>query len=1381
MSQRKVERMKKDQRGFTIVELLIAVAILAIVVASVCGFILVGSRSYASANSDISVQQEAQLALNQMSDVLIDTTRSVNYAGYKTLNPGEKPVLALKDSEFGFEPVGKSLIMYNGAPTVKNITNPDGTTTTDTTIEPGNGNKHYQFYWDKTDETLYYAELDVEPDDVADPDDVANPMHNIRFPDFGDPGWVVLAEHVTRFEVDLTQVEEKRVVQLHLTFVNGKREYTTSNNVTIRNKVAVNDAEIGPLNRSKTISIVPKELSVILEPGETYHFSTPKVTGQNVTDKSVTWSIAPGYSGSSSFTDSANGIIQIAADEPAGSFIVIVKTNARNDKNEQAEAPVTVQIKRVTNVSLGIAGNSDNIVEAGSEFTVQANVGGNCLGVVCDGCGEPVDKDFDVVNTGAVDNWEVVEGAEYVTIEQTREKSADFKLTSAAEDGATIRIRATSYLSTRKLYDKVWGELVLHVKGGENAEPISGMLKYGEETLIKEITGKLPTTGHEYVTCVRVVDNNSPETPAKILLYFTIGHGADYRIVPDMFDLDLDGSYTFYMQALDPVSIENHKNNNHHQADSNEDIWKEYLKGISETKPYGYEGDKYEHSKVYYSVLDKPRAIWEYNGVRYKGKDITYDPVNIYTLSQDSNIIGSVEPVEYENIWHTGRTQEKMTYSVYEGEGDRSKWEKNPIYVFNGSTMRYEGSTSVGDGVGQLMIKDTPGRPSNPSSFFVLKQGDKLKVCGNYHIVTGFCYNNTYDNFNTDAYEFIGWQGFSCDGKEQFVLPHNYKYYEFDDSVIHVKVTSEFTMDINDVDIDGNKFEGQALFPLPSQMKGNALFPNMQSTDWMISGGALTVPAMREGNNYTENLRFDYVRYRYVPRQNTYEVEPIQIRKKDNKLVIHSYGTYVCEENGAKWSGPSRGGADEELIFNIKQFEYNGGQYQTYFPLPDELGFPFISGNGKQQTSYEVSLYDNNLDNKVTLSGLTVEAEESGGTWTIRFVKRTRADAGDANNHKILVESYGTYAWREGQIKKEWEKQKGYEKLPDETNLKVNLFELNRDSKSYKLYFPLPSENDFPFKGSTKKIENYKPVAYEMSDTYGEKAYKDTAYTVEYEKTGDTYQIEFVDRTRDDQNDPNNHLIHVKSYGTYTWQESKDKWEQTVGYKEYDETDLKVNLFDLERDGKFYKLYFPSPTENDFPFKDGTKKIEGYKPVAYEMSDTNGKKAYKDTAYTVEYENTGGTYKIEFVDRTPDNQYDPNNHQINVKSYGTYIWQEDTEKWKQEKAGYVDQTTDFKPNLHGLTVDGTNYKMYFPLPGEAGFPFRDGVTSIECTSAHVMYKETDQWAKDATKLEWNYNVKYTLDGNTHKITFFDRHNSSREFGTFKWQEGQPEPKWTKMP
>lgn len=1096
MSRRKGERMKKDQSGFTIVELLIAIAILSIVVAAVCGFILVGSRSYASANSDISVQQEAQLALNQMSDVLIDTTRSVNYAGY---DASGSPTLVLKDSEFGFEPVAKSLIMYNGAPVVTPPATPGGTSTT--TIEPGNGNKHYQFYWSKDEETLYYAELDVDPGDV-DTDNVVK----ARFPAFGDPGWVVLAEHVTKFEVDLTQVEEKRVVQLELTFVNGQREYNTSNNVTIRNKVGVNDAEIGPLDRSKTISVIPKELSVILEPGESYHFSTPKVTGQNVTDKSVTWSMGPGYVGSSSFSDAANGILQVATDEPAGSFAVVVTTNATDKEGNHAQATVTVNVKRVSTVGLSIPGNSTNIVESGSGFTVQAAVGGSSLGVTCDGCGDPTAKDYDVVDQGAVYNWEVVEGAEYVTVEDTGVKSADFKVASGAEDGATIRIRATSYLSTVKAYGAVQGELVLTVEAGENAEPFSGKLEYGDNTMLEEIREGLSKDHPKYVTAVRVVDNSGRE-PDKVLLYFTTGGGANYRVTPDLFDLDLNGSYTFYMQALDPVSKENREKYENHEVgsvieDDAATISEEYFANLDTKKPYGYIGDKYPHNKVYYSALNKPKVTYNYKGISYKGVNITYDPVNIYSVGVGTGIIGEIRPADYESVW--GDKWGSMTQSLYVGEGnDSSQWDK--VYYFDEGTMSYQGSTSLADGAATVSPKGNP--------FLKLdSNNNKLKICGNYHIVPGML----YQNLDPGLYEIIDWRGFDFPN-----LPREERYYEFDDSTIHVRITSEFTMDINN-----DWFKGKAMFPLPSQMVGDALFPNIKSTDWQISGGELKVIAMKDGNSYTEDLWFDYVRYRYIPRNNTYEVEPIQIRKRssDNKLVVHSYDIYVCEENGTKWQFARKGEPDKDMVFNVKQFEYNGGQYQTYFPLPNESGFPFV--NGIEQTTYKVSLYDGNLDNKENISGILVKAKQNGDAWEIQFIKKTKADIWNSNNHKITVDSYGIYTW--SPEAKEWTKLRGPEKLPDETDLVVNLEGLQRDGKTYKLYFPLPTEGSFPFKSSMKEINGYKPVAYEVSDVYGEHANPWTEYIVRYETMGGTHKISFCDQW--------------KTYGTFQWKEGDSVW-----------------------------------------------------------------------------------------------------------------------------------------------------------------------------------------------------------------------------------------------
>ena len=191
--------VRENQKGFTIIEVLIATVILSIVVLTVCAFIMVGSKSYAAGNSDINVQQEAQLALNQMSDVLIDTTRSVNYVGYDSSG---SPVPVLKDAEFTFTPADKSLIMFNGMVEETPSAVPGGASSK--TVDAGNGNKHYHFYWSKDNETLYYAELEVQPTDVD--------TKAIHFPAFdpADPigaGWVELASHVTDFSVDLIRLK----------------------------------------------------------------------------------------------------------------------------------------------------------------------------------------------------------------------------------------------------------------------------------------------------------------------------------------------------------------------------------------------------------------------------------------------------------------------------------------------------------------------------------------------------------------------------------------------------------------------------------------------------------------------------------------------------------------------------------------------------------------------------------------------------------------------------------------------------------------------------------------------------------------------------------------------------------------------------------------------------------------------------------------------------------------------------------------------------------------------------------------------------------------------------------------------------------------------
>lgn len=1069
-------RVRKDQRGFTIVELLIAIAILSIVVAAVCGFILVGSRSYATANSDINVQQSAQLFLNQMSDVMIDTTRSVNYVGY---DAGGNPTLALKDSEFTFTPEDKSLIMYNGVVEETPSAVPGGTSTK--TVDPGNGNKHYHFYWNKASETLYYSQLDVQPGDVD--------TSAIAFPTFdpADPigaGWVELATHVTDFSVDLTQVEEKRVVMLALSFLDGKKLYTTSNNVTIRNKIGVNDAEIEPLNRRKTLSITPRDAGVILEPGETYHFSVPKVTGENVADKSVKWSVVSASSSGTYFTDVANGILQVGTDEPAGTIQVMITSNATDETGAPlaTSSPITVYIKRVRTVSLSKTADADatnaaNQVSVGSEFTISALVEGEKLGVQCNGCTADISHDFDVVN------WRVTQGDAFLDIVDAGDCKKDTKycVKTGTPEGTVIKIAATSELGlpTSRLYPAVDGEITLTVAKSKNpALPLTGgKLTYGskEDDLVhNELQsdpdkGELRRDGEKLITAIRVVDNNNPGIENHKLILFDQG-GRDTRVWVDLFDLDLNGSYTFYIQVLDVAQ----RNGN---EDTYDRIWKEYLKDTSETVPYDYHGTRYDYRSVRYALLDKPKATYTYDGVKYTGQEFTLRPIDIYL--DNTMLMDRLKADEDGYIQVNGNeVMNNMKYSIYKGEGsDRSTWER--LAYFDGDSLSYKKGESnlisrIDSGSATLGTDVTIGLGRE---FFMQSGngGNREQLCGTYHIVPGITYRNKKDGEE----RVIGWQGFpecpytSAGG---FHLTRKEKYYEFDESTFHVELTDKYTMDIKH-----DNFTGRVMFPKPEEMRTSWRFPNMMSTEEQTTTAPLTVMAKRGNNNWTENLTFTYVKYHYVADEKTWVVEPVtfEYRQGETEVLVHSYGKYKWEQEEEKWIC-FQAGTTKKRPFTIQQFEFNGSTYRTDFPIPTDSDFPFKSGEGETRRTLE--LYDSNMNKAYNVPVFTVSCKKNGEAYEIEFRTEEGAPSWEPNNHQITVHHYGTYTWSPSSGQNGWTRTKG-NYTDYKTNYVTNLEGAVVNGTSYKMYFPLPSESSFPFKGGATKI-NCSNVAYAVTDIY---------------------------------------------------------------------------------------------------------------------------------------------------------------------------------------------------------------------------------------------------------------------------------------------------------
>lgn len=77
----------KNSKGFSLVELVVAVAIMSVVGVAVIGFCMAGTNSYQKVGGDADLQYESQLLMNQLEDLLVDTNKGYGYdASAKTLS-----------------------------------------------------------------------------------------------------------------------------------------------------------------------------------------------------------------------------------------------------------------------------------------------------------------------------------------------------------------------------------------------------------------------------------------------------------------------------------------------------------------------------------------------------------------------------------------------------------------------------------------------------------------------------------------------------------------------------------------------------------------------------------------------------------------------------------------------------------------------------------------------------------------------------------------------------------------------------------------------------------------------------------------------------------------------------------------------------------------------------------------------------------------------------------------------------------------------------------------------------------------------------------------------------------------------------------------------
>lgn len=846
--------MRKNQKGFTLVELIIAVAILSVVTLAVCGFIVVGSRSYTSANTDIMLQQDAQLALNQMSDVIIDTTESISYSGLV----GGSMQAVLKDSEFSGEVTDKCLTVVNKNPEPDDL----------------NQNPSYWFYYSKDDETIYFNEVKLY-DGIADP--VAGPTESEikdKF-DAASTDKAVLVEHVTDFSVDVSQFEQNRVVMLALTFENGNRMYSTSNNVTVRNRIAINNITVGPMKRADEFVINAPD-SITLEPGESYTFTGLKVNGEDAAAGSIKWSLLGEEKNGTTISES--GTVTIGPGETRKNFTVVATRAEFADSRSTKE--VTVQVKRVTDVSLTCAQSS---VKSGDTITINATAVGNYLGIQCDGCPDSPAIDRDVTDWKATNSTKSSEQA----------RKLEITIVSGLTDTDEVVIEATSLLSTKKVYDNVIGRLVLKVEKGDEGEyPIQGDLKFGTDNdpgILDYMRAHLKTDWWRYVVCVRVREMDATNAlNDRVVMYYSTA--ANIRFFPDLYGLELNRSYKVFFQIIDPVSVDTRQKKANGQIgsyfeDTPQEIIDEYFAHI-DSKTGKYTGTKYEWDGLYSGMLNQPTITVTYNGITYPNSlHDYYESVNLDSVGAGAGIINKFGLGDAINV-DKNTILNDIEYVVYK-DGTR-------LYGYDEASKSYTGERNYAGGViymedrgSSMILKRNNGNPPPAEAY------------GTYTIVPGFRYAN---NPNIRNYEYIYPVKNGTLDTSKFYIPnkgggdYSEHYYPQDWCKITVRVHNDKNLTLVR---QGDDNRGKLYFPLPTESS----FPHylLEQSEGAKSD-AKWYPIYRENGEKIGDLGIK-VTCKYIKDKDTYEIEVYS----DND--VRYYGTYTCKVGAKEWTCKTPGNA----------------------------------------------------------------------------------------------------------------------------------------------------------------------------------------------------------------------------------------------------------------------------------------------------------------------------------------------------------------------------------------------------------------------------------------------------------------------------------------
>lgn len=367
-----MNKRERNDKGLTLIELLVALAIVSVVVSLAFGLIIHTIRIYTRGNNDSILQNDAQLTMSQLESLVLNANMGIG------LNPESN------------SPDSKNLYLYyrDYEQTSYNV-KADGTDEEKTEIKK-NQYQALHVYVDSNKGLSYCTRTCEYYKDTSTGTAVDTMKMSM---DYQNPQ--VLSKYVKDFSVDLSHLEDKSEMKVTLKFSHGGKNYESTNTIMLRNKVKkIDNANAGDYfqvldETVKKSSVTGIQIRLIGDTNATpapavasyfigSEFSNPFFVRYNYSDGSdgsgqTIWTLEDGVTGVE--INRQTGFIKIKPEFTESSFRVYATSLSAINNKETIEANKnqtfgTIMVKKVESTAgIGFTTNSSNVKERVGNFT----------------------------------------------------------------------------------------------------------------------------------------------------------------------------------------------------------------------------------------------------------------------------------------------------------------------------------------------------------------------------------------------------------------------------------------------------------------------------------------------------------------------------------------------------------------------------------------------------------------------------------------------------------------------------------------------------------------------------------------------------------------------------------------------------------------------------------------------------------------------------------------------------------------------------------------------------------------------------------------------------------------------------------------------------